>query len=191
MRNEEVNAQIKQQFRTLLLITHFYALRSACREVQSLGIIGVKLSTSLLRYTDILPADKGFYEAGIDLRSQGRESEAFVFLNHYLDVCDAIEEGEAQLLDHSDLGQTDFPASIPLPAELYLKDEPRVHDDIREWVLAVSMDQKVDQVMIFNQKSIVISFNLKYCRFCQLMTETYTKPVCYLEKHHVWLQAIL
>lgn len=130
----------------MLLITHYYGLRAACREVQSLGLIRVKLSTALLRYTDIIPADKGFYEAGIDLRGQGRESEAFVFLNHYLDVCDAIEEGEAQLLDHSDLGQTDFPSSIPLPADLYLKDEPRVHDDIREWVLAVSMDQKIDQV---------------------------------------------
>lgn len=106
----------------------------------------MKISTALLRYTDIIPADKGYYEAGIDLRSQGRESEAFVFLNHYLDICEAIEEGEAQLVDHSDLTQTDFPASFPLPAELYLKDEPRIHDDIREWVLAISMDQKIDQV---------------------------------------------
>lgn len=144
--SEDENGQIKQHFRTLLLITHFYALRAACREVQTLGIISVKISVALLRYTDIIPADKGYYEAGIDLRSQGKESEAFVFLNHYLDVCEAIEEGEAQLVDHSDLGQTDFPASFPLPSELYLKDEPRIHDDVREWVLAISMDQKVDQV---------------------------------------------
>lgn len=114
----------------------------------------MKISASLLRYTDIIPADKGFYEAGIDLRSQGRESEAFVFLNHYLDICDAIEEDEVQLLDHSDLGHTDFPSSIPLPADLYLKDEPRIHDDIREWVLAVSMDQKVDQALSVDDRGL-------------------------------------
>lgn len=109
---------------------------------------------SLLRYTDIIPADKGYYEAGIDLRSQGKESEAFVFLNHYLDICEAIEEGEAQLVDHSDLTQTDFPASFPIPSELYLKDDPRIHDDVREWVLAISMDQKVDQILPIDDRDV-------------------------------------
>lgn len=135
-------------FKTLLLIVHYYTTRSACRQVQSMKSVCVKLSVVLLRYTDIIPADKAYYEAGIDLRDEGRVSEAFVFLNHYLDICEAIEEGEVQLVDHSDLGQTDFPTNIPIPEELYLKDSPELHDSVREWVLAVSMDQKVDQVSI-------------------------------------------
>lgn len=81
----------------------------------------------------------------MDLRENGRVSEAFVFLNHYLDICEAIEEAEGQLVDHSDLVQTDFPSNIPLPSELYLRNEHQVHENIREWVLTVSMDQNVDQ----------------------------------------------
>lgn len=80
------------------------------------------------------------------MKDEGRLSEAFVFLNHYLDLCEAIEEGEGQLVDHSDLVQTDFPSNIPLPSRLYLCEDPKEHDNIKEWVLAISMDQKVDQV---------------------------------------------
>ncbi|XP_050306348.1 intraflagellar transport protein 172 homolog [Anthonomus grandis grandis] len=142
-----ISVDTKAHFRDLLLIAHFYALRCACRQSASLKSIGVKISTALLRYTDIIPADKAFYEAGKDLKEVGRNSEAFVFLNHYLDLCEAIEEGEGQLVDHSDLVQTDFPSNIPLPARLFLADDPKEHDSIREWVLAVSMDQKVEQVL--------------------------------------------
>lgn len=117
----------------------------------------VKISVALLRFTDIIPADKAYYEAGTDLRDEGKVSEAFVFLNHYLDICEAIEEGEVQLVDHSDLGQTDFPTNIPIPEQLYLKDSPELHDSVREWVLAVSMDQKVDQVWMRQNKRFILS----------------------------------
>ncbi|KAJ8934987.1 hypothetical protein NQ314_013074 [Rhamnusium bicolor] len=137
-----INTDTRLHFRNLLLISHYYSLRTACRQVPSLKSIGVKISTALLRYTDIIPADKAFYEAGKDQKEEGRLSEAFVFLNHYLDLCEAIEEGESQLVDHSDLVQTDFPSNIPLPTRLYLNEDPKEHDNIREWVLAISMDQK-------------------------------------------------
>ncbi|XP_068142396.1 LOW QUALITY PROTEIN: intraflagellar transport protein 172 homolog [Drosophila tropicalis] len=131
-----------QQF---LLIAHYYAVRSACREVPSLQPVALRLSLALLRHTDILPVDKGFFEAGMDLRQAGREAEAFVMLNHYLDVCEAIEEGSGNLVDHTDLASTDFPSSVPLPEDIHLKNEPNLHEEVREWVLAVSMDQQVDQ----------------------------------------------
>ncbi|KAF2887801.1 hypothetical protein ILUMI_18372 [Ignelater luminosus] len=143
----DVPVQSKAHFQNLLLVAHYYATRTACRQVSSLKGIALKISVALLRYTDVIPADKGFYEAGIDLREDGRVSEAFVFLNHYLDICEAIEEGEGQLVDHSDLVQTDFPSNIPLPNELYLRDEPHIHESIREWVLTVSMDQNIDQTL--------------------------------------------
>lgn len=61
-------------------------------------------------------------------------------------MCEAIEEGEGQLVDHSDLTQTDFPSNIPLPPRLYLADDLTEHDNVKEWILAVSMDQRIDQV---------------------------------------------
>jgi hypothetical protein len=54
------------------------------------------------------------------------------------------------LLDYSDFTNTDFPMEIPLPASLHLS--PQEHEEVKEWVLAVSIDQKVDQVgtRVFN-----------------------------------------
>ncbi|XP_050517357.1 intraflagellar transport protein 172 homolog [Diabrotica virgifera virgifera] len=149
-----VNPETKVHFRNLLLVSHFYALRSACRQVPSLKVIAVKISTAILRYTDFIPADKAFYEAGKDLKEEGRLSEAFVFLNHYLDLCEAIEEDEGQLVDHSDLVQTDFPSNIPLPHQLYLIEDPKEHDNIKEWVLAISMDQKIEQALPVDDRDL-------------------------------------
>ncbi|XP_056632969.1 intraflagellar transport protein 172 homolog [Diorhabda sublineata] len=149
-----VNAETKVHFRHLLLVAHYYALRTACKQVPSLKSIAVKISTALLRYTDIIPADKAYYEAGKDLKEEGKLSEAFVFLNHYLDLCEAIEEDEGQLVDHSDLLQTDFPSNIPLPHHPYLMEDPKEHDNVKEWVLAVSMDQKIEQALPIDDRQL-------------------------------------
>jgi intraflagellar transport protein 172 len=45
---------------------------------------------------------------------------AFVFLNHYLDLAEAIEEQSADGIDNADLENTDVPTEIPLPDQLYL-----------------------------------------------------------------------
>ncbi|CAO1308118.1 unnamed protein product [Diamesa tonsa] len=142
---ESVEAGALERFEQLLLIAHYYATRAACRQVSALQLVSVKISTSLLRYSDVIPCDKAFYEAGMDLRLLGRESEAFVMLNHYLDICEAIEEGSGDLVDHTDLSATDFPSSVPIPAEMHLKHELKLHEEVRDWVLAISMDQQVDQ----------------------------------------------
>lgn len=134
------------RFEQLLLIAHYYATRAACREVPALHLIGVKISVAILRYTELIPVDKAFFEAGMDLRSLNRESEAFVILNHYLDVCEAIEEGSGNLVDHSDFTCTDIPSSVPIPERMHLQDETKLHEEIREWILAISMDQKINQV---------------------------------------------
>ncbi|XP_060519882.1 intraflagellar transport protein 172 homolog [Cylas formicarius] len=149
-----VSSETREHFKSLLIIAHYYALRCACRQTGSLKSIGVKISVALLRYTDVIPADKAYYEAGKDLKEENRLSEAFVFLNHYLDLFEAIEEGEGQLVDHSDLIQTDFPSNIPLPSKMYLADDPKEHDNVKEWVLAVSMDQKVEQVLPLDDRQL-------------------------------------
>lgn len=69
---------------------------------------------------------------------------AFVFLNRFLDVCEAIEEGSLDSLDHTDFIDTDIPYEIPLPDTLSIPDNLR--EEAKEWVLAVSMDQQVEQV---------------------------------------------
>lgn len=142
----EIENSVQDRFENLLLIAHYYVARAACREVSALNNIAVKISVAILRYTEIIPVDKAFYEAGMDLRMIGKESEAFILLNHYLDICEAIDEGSGNLVDHSDFALTDFPSSVPIPERMHLSDMIDAHEEVREWVLAVSMDQKINQV---------------------------------------------
>lgn len=113
------------------------------------------MSVSLLRHTDVLHADKCYYEAGIAARSANLLSEAFVFLNHFLDLEECIEEeGDGNVLDVDDLRVTDFPLEVPLPERLCVAMEQR--EEAREWVLAVSMDQKIEQGLPVDQRGVYV-----------------------------------
>jgi len=140
----------QQEFSTLLLIAHHYAARTATAPHQQLAEISTKILVSLLRHTDLIPADKAFYEAGSACKILGWENMAFVFLNRYLDLYEAIEERSLDLLDNSDFADTDIPFEIPLPDQPYLTASQ--HDEVKEWVLAVSMDQRVEQALPLDER---------------------------------------
>lgn len=84
------DGQSAKEFETFLLIAHYYATRSACQSVpdKSLEKQATMLSISLLRHTDVIPADKAFYEAGSASKQLDWYNMAFVFLNRYLDICE-------------------------------------------------------------------------------------------------------
>ncbi|XP_074640366.1 intraflagellar transport protein 172 homolog [Tubulanus polymorphus] len=145
VKSPDANTPLHEEFETMLLIAHYYAIRSATMGQQSLDNVAAKLSVALLRHTDIIPADKAFYEAGTMCKNIGWENMAFVFLNRYLDLVEAIEEGSMDLVDNSDFQDTDIPFEIPLPEKAHLSESE--HEDLKEWVLAVSMDQKVEQIL--------------------------------------------
>ncbi|XP_043479504.1 intraflagellar transport protein 172 homolog [Leptopilina heterotoma] len=132
-----------EKFERLFRAAHYSSFRCAMRMYPPLAGLMVKASIVLLRYSDILLADRCYYEAGIDARSAGLSSEAFVFLNHFLDLEECIEEGDGSILDVDDLRMTDFPLEVPLPSRLTLTKDER--EEVREWVLTVSVDQKVEQ----------------------------------------------
>ncbi|KAL0164943.1 hypothetical protein M9458_040696, partial [Cirrhinus mrigala] len=56
-----------------------------------------------------------------------------------------IDEGTLDALDHTDFQDTDIPFEVPVPSKLHVTVEKR--EEIREWVLTVSMDQRVEQVL--------------------------------------------
>ena len=62
--SESSGSPVFQEFNRYLLIAHYFATRSACQALPQLNTIATKLSVSLLRYTDTIPADRAFYEAG-------------------------------------------------------------------------------------------------------------------------------
>uniref|UniRef100_UPI003AACFFE7 intraflagellar transport protein 172 homolog isoform X1 n=1 Tax=Centroberyx gerrardi TaxID=166262 RepID=UPI003AACFFE7 len=144
-KSAEANSPAHEEFEQMLLITHYYATRSAAKGVDQLVSVAAKLSVSLLRHTELVPADKAFYEAGMACRVIGWENMAFIFLNHFLDLSDGIDEGTLDTLDHSDFQDTDIPFEVPVPTKLHVTDAQR--EQIRDWVLTVSMDQRVEQVL--------------------------------------------
>ncbi|XP_055005694.1 intraflagellar transport protein 172 homolog [Boleophthalmus pectinirostris] len=144
-KSSEANSPSHDDFEQMLLISHYCATRSAAKGVAQLSSVASKLSVSLLRHTEVVPADKAFFEAGTDCRAEGWDSMAFIFLNHFLDLCDAIEEATLDGLDHSDFVDTDIPFEVPVPSKLFVSEEQR--EQIRDWVLMVSMDQRLEQVL--------------------------------------------
>ncbi|KAK2889898.1 intraflagellar transport protein 172 homolog isoform X2 [Channa argus] len=144
-KSAEANSPAHEDFEQLLLIAHYYATRSAARGVEQLMSVAAKLTLSLLRHTELIPADKAFYEAGLACRAVGWENMAFIFLNHFLDLCDAVDEGTLDTLDHSDFVDTDIPFEVPVPTKLCVTEAQR--EQIRDWVLMVSMDNRLEQVL--------------------------------------------
>ncbi|KAI8848693.1 hypothetical protein BC829DRAFT_443633 [Chytridium lagenaria] len=149
------------EFSRKLFISHLLTLRNFCGKKKELVYFAAKISVSLLRYCKDIGPDRAFYEAGqyarfeivfikdvltsslfCTLKLAGMSNMAFVCWNRYLDISDAIEEGDASMLENSDFENTDVPYDIDLPAE-NMKEAKR--DEVRDWVLQVSLDQKVKQ----------------------------------------------
>ena len=60
--------------------------------VRSVGVSAGALALALVRYCDVLPADRVFYEAGQACKRAGKLNQAFVLTNRFLDICDALDE---------------------------------------------------------------------------------------------------
>ena len=53
-----------REFERYLLVSHYLCVQAAAQPLPELHGITAKISVSLLRYTDLLPADRTFYQAG-------------------------------------------------------------------------------------------------------------------------------
>lgn len=135
------------EFERLLFIVHFVTLKISC-ENAGLGEIAAKLAISLVRYCTEIPADKAFHDAGQACKAMNWMNMAFVFFNRYLDLTEAMEEPEmANMIDNSDFANTDVPFDFPLPEKTQSEEEKAHTEEVRDWVLHVSMDQQTDQTL--------------------------------------------
>ncbi|XP_050421465.1 intraflagellar transport protein 172 homolog [Adelges cooleyi] len=141
-----------KEFEKYMFISHLYGMRCAFSPISSLSALVVKHLVALLRYTDVIPADKAYYEAGVAAQDGKRFAEAFVFLNHYLDITDAIAEGQNEMVDDTDLQGTDFPTNVPLPQSLYVLADK--HEQVREWILTNAMDRDTHQSLPLDQRQL-------------------------------------
>ncbi|KAL3125667.1 hypothetical protein niasHT_009754 [Heterodera trifolii] len=155
--NSQFDALTVKQIQNHLYLAHFCVLRNAFDKIREqlqnegktvpteLQTLALRLGISQLRYIEPLRADKAFYEAGNACRSYGGvayEGMAFTLLSHYLDVVDAIEEDDPNLVDNSLFDGTDVPISYALPRNTFLT--PQEHEEVKEWVLAASVGQNVE-----------------------------------------------
>lgn len=129
----------------LLLVVHFSCIQIEARNNDMLQL-AAKMGMSLLRYIDLIAPDKLFYLAGMACRNATQLSPAFVYLNRYLDLSEAIEDGDSFMLDNSDFADTDIPSpeDFELPKNQYISDDA-AREEIRDWVLALSMDQQIQE----------------------------------------------
>ncbi|OUC47010.1 putative WD domain, G-beta repeat protein, partial [Trichinella nativa] len=135
-----------ERFERVLDIVHYYANRAMLVQEtmdSDLILMAAKISFSLLRYSDILPVEKAFYEAANAAKKAGKRYEnlAFLLYNHYMDICDAIDENNPELVDYSDFDKTDIPLYVSLPTVRYTTDAE--YEEVKEWVLAASVDKEI------------------------------------------------
>ena len=146
----EKKSKAYKEFEKYYTILQLLYLKNLCKG-KKIPALYAKICISLLRYTNEVRVDLAFYDAGVACQQQGWLNMAFIFLNRYLDLADAIQDpdgGVAALGDSSDFEGTDIPVyDIPLPESNFTTEDQR--EKIKDWVLQVSMDQKVEQSLSF------------------------------------------
>ena len=141
----EINAEHLADLRRCLEATNLALVRAKCKDAD-MPVLSAKAATSLLRFCGLVPVDRAFFEAGMACREAKELSLAFVFLNRYLDITELMDEGgDASELDNVDFEDTDIPNDFPLPTQHFVEEATR--EEVRDWVLALSMDQQVEQTL--------------------------------------------
>jgi intraflagellar transport protein 172 len=111
----------------LLMATHHTHVFNLCKDLgggRDLLELRAKIAVAMLKFNAVVPADKLFYLAGSACKDQGHTNLGFVLLNRYVDLTEAIEEGDSSLLENSDFAAaTAVPFSDTLPKQQYLPDE--------------------------------------------------------------------
>lgn len=146
----EKKSKIYKEFERYYTVLQLLFLKNLCKG-KRLTTLYAKICVSLLRYTNEVRVDKAFYEAGVACQQEGWLNMGFIFLNRYLDLADAIEDpegGVAALGDAADFEGTDIPVyDIPLPEKNFTSETER--EKMKDWVLQVSQDRKVEQNLSF------------------------------------------
>ena len=134
----------KQEVEELLMATHYQHMYFQAKQL-GLPDVAAKCAITLLKYPSIIPHDKAFFQAGEACKELGITNLAFVLLNRYIDLTEAIDTGDATFMDSSDYHEADaIPLNAPIPSSHYLALEDD-REDVRTWVLSIITDSSIDQ----------------------------------------------
>lgn len=127
------------KFKNILMATQYTSMLHCCLEY---GLIETaqKCAISLLGYCDALPSDKAYLIAGELCRECGTNDLAFLLLSHYVDLIEAIDEGDMTDIENTDIEGVDLivPPKSAIPDHHYVTSEAR-REEVRDWVLSMCM----------------------------------------------------
>lgn len=78
---QQTGSPVMGEFENIAIITHYLAMRAALKTINGAETLTAKISTTLLRYINTIPADRAFFDAGIDCRDAKRVDMALMFMN--------------------------------------------------------------------------------------------------------------
>lgn len=119
--SKHVNPDIEE----ILMATHY---QNMFHVAQSNGLkeIALKAAITIMKYPDIVAQDKAFYQAGNAAKDLGNNNFAFMLLNKYVDITEAIDTNDASFMDNSDFQGADaIPLNVALPESHYVDNEVR------------------------------------------------------------------
>eukprot|EP01038_Epipyxis_sp_PR26KG_P006699 gene6699-9188_t len=141
--DKKINGEILE----MLMAVHYQNMLYTTRTM-GLKEIAAKCSVTLLKYPTFIPQDKAFYQAGTTCKEYGNINLAFLLLNRYVDLTEAIDypKDAANYLDNSEFSEADaIPLNdAPLPGKHYLDSEDD-REEVRTWVLSVVTDSSIEQ----------------------------------------------
>lgn len=128
----------------MLMATHYVTMMTLTKSC-GLTELYAKTCITQLKYPQYIPSDKAFYQAGMACREAKNINLAFLLLNRYVDISEAIDAEDVSLLDGSDLMDADgIPPQDYLPSKHFLESEDD-REDVRTWVLSVVTDSSIEQ----------------------------------------------
>eukprot|EP00939_MAST-03C_sp_MAST-3C-sp1_P000124 g124.t1 len=130
-------------FERLLMIAHFFVMRRVAAE-KGHHRLTAKLSIALLRDCGQIPWDKAFLNAGDHCHAAKCSGLAYLFYNRFLDVSEAVEEGDSSGVDNTDFIDTDIPTpyNMDLPSRPYVDED--YGEDVRNRVLSWALEDSED-----------------------------------------------
>jgi len=140
--NGEDKTPIGREFVRYLDCARLLDLKSQYQQ-NSMEDLICKLSVSLLRYVDLIRADKVFYDAGMECKKLGYITAARLLLNRYLDVFEYTEDPKTNSLeDEPDFNGLGMPAikTWTMPESNLIN--PNEKQQLSDWLVDISMKEK-------------------------------------------------
>ncbi|KAK2948164.1 putative Intraflagellar transport protein 172 [Blattamonas nauphoetae] len=156
------------QFIQLNYAAYFTHHMVVCQQ-RKMKEVTASLASSLLRYLDFLPSDRTFFEAGKFCKAAGMTDQAYVYLNQYLDIADAIDAKQRGASDSSEIS---IPSTIKVPSEHFEGMDPNERTNIKTWVIQKALEKSSEKA-IGSQRCLYCGTQVHTSMFeCQRCSQT-------------------